>query len=119
MKKKLLFIDDEIQLLKIWEKYFFAEHFDVLTAPSGKEGLKRAHKDKPDLIVLDYKMPIMNGLETLKRLRKEDPHTKVIILSGYGYPAAISEAAELGIAEFVAKPLDLKHLLHIIQEILR
>ena len=116
--KRLLFIDDESQLLAIFRKAFTKEHYEVFTATSGLEGLKIARKEKPDLIVLDMRMPKLDGLEVLKRLRKRDKKTKVVMLTGYGTAGLIREALELGISDFVAKPFDLHALQRLIKEVL-
>ena len=63
--KSLLFIDDNADLLNVWKKYFTSQKFRVLTAASGEEGLKIADREKPDLILLDLKMPGWDGVETL------------------------------------------------------
>ena len=116
--KKLLFIDDEPELLNIFRKAFTKEHYEVFTATSGLEGLKIARKEKPALIVIDMRMPKLDGLEILKRLRKSDKKTKVVMLTGYGTAGLIREASELGISDFVAKPFDLHALQRLIKEVL-
>jgi DNA-binding response OmpR family regulator len=116
--KSLLFIDDEPELLNVWKRYFSARNYRVLTAPAGLKGLKLAEREKPDLIVLDLKMPGLSGLETLQRLRKRDKKTKVIIMTAYGTADFIRACSELGISDFISKPFDLKILLKVIEEAL-
>lgn len=119
MKKlKLLFVDDETNLLTVCKKFFDLKDYSVFTADSGLKGLKVANHEKPDLIILDLKMPGIDGLETLKKIRKKDKKTKVIILTGYGTAEHIREGAKLGISDFIAKPFDMNELLHMITEIL-
>ncbi|MBI2336708.1 MAG: response regulator [Deltaproteobacteria bacterium] len=114
----LLMIDDERELLEVFAKFFPKRGYQVFTAASGLEGLKVARKEKPDLIVLDMRMPKLDGFETLKQLRKRDKKTRVVMLTGYGTAGLIREASELNISDFVAKPFDLHHLQRLIEEVL-
>lgn len=119
MKKlKLLFVDDETSLLAVCKKFFDFKNYSVFTANSGLEGLKVADHEKPDLIILDLKMPGIDGLETLKRIRKKNKKTKVIILTGYGTAEHIREGSKLGISDFISKPFDMNELSHMIMETL-
>lgn len=77
MAKKILVIDDEPHILLMVENRLTANRYEVITASSGEEGLKRSKAEKPGLILLDFVMPGMTGDEVLKRL-KEDPETKDI-----------------------------------------
>ena len=81
--KKILLIEDELSFLKILSSQLIKAGYTVTQATNGKEGLKKAKSDNPDLIILDIKMPIMDGLTMLNLLRQEDPDkkTKVIILT--------------------------------------
>lgn len=117
-KPTLLFIDDEPRLLGIFRKYYSAKNFRALTAESGGEGLKIARREKPDLIVLDIRMPEMDGIETLKRLRKKDKNTKVIMLTAYGTADYLRVTSDLGISDFISKPFNLGALLGVIQDLL-
>lgn len=114
----LLFIDDEPQLLEVFRKYYSQKNYRVLTARSGQEGLKVASREKPDLIVMDIRMPKMDGIQTLEKLRKKDKKTKVIMLTGYGTADTVRTTADLGVSDFMGKPFDLEALLRAIQEAL-
>lgn len=114
----LLFIDDEPQLLEVFRKYYSQKNYRVLTARSGQEGLKVASREKPDLIVMDIRMPKMDGIQTLEKLRKKDKKTKVIMLTGYGTAGTVRTTADLGVSDFMSKPFDLEDLLGVIQQAL-
>ena len=116
--KKILFIDDEVQLLNVYKKFFSKKNFTVLTAPDGKKGLGLALREQPDLIVLDIRMPGLDGIETLKRLRKKDKKTKVIMLTGYGTADYLRVTSDLGVSDFISKPFDLGALLRVFQGLL-
>ena len=77
MAGKILVIDDEVLLLRVYEKKLKHEGFEVVTAQSSREGLEKAKSTKPHLILLDILMPSMDGFQVLERL-KSDPETKEI-----------------------------------------
>lgn len=112
--KTLLMIDDEVKLLEVFEKFLSKKGYRVLTATSGEKGLRIAQLEKPDLIVLDLRMPKMDGIETLKRLRKKDKDTKVIMLTAFGTANYLRVTSDLGISDFISKPFDLHALLDVI-----
>lgn len=114
-QKTLLFVDDEPQLLNVFSKYYSEKNFRVLTAESGGEGVKMALREKPDLIVLDIRMPKMDGIEALEKIRKKDKKAKVIMLTGYGTADYVRTTADLGVSDFMSKPFDLEALLKVIQ----
>lgn len=117
-QKTLLFVDDEPQLLKVFSKYYSQKNFRVLMAESGEKGLKLASQEKPDLIILDIRMPKMDGIQTLEKLRKKDKQTKVIMLTGYGTADTVRKTADLMVSDFVSKPFDLEALLKVIEGVL-
>lgn len=117
-QKTLLFIDDEPQLLNVFQKFYSEKNFLVLTAESGAKGLVLVKREKPDLIILDIRMPKMDGIQTLEKLRKTDKQTKVIMLTGYGTADTIRKTADLEVSDFVSKPFDLEALLKVIKGVL-
>lgn len=70
--KTILIVEDDKMLLSMYREKFVLEHFHVLLAINGDEGLKMAFENKPDLILLDFAMPVMGGLEMLKQLRVDE-----------------------------------------------
>ena len=117
-KAKLLFIDDEKEFLDICRKYFEMKNFKVYTANSGNLGLEIIKSEKPDLIVLDIRMPELSGIEVLSQIRAFNKDSKIIVLSGFGTAENVRHASELGISDFINKPFVLNTLLNIIQEAL-
>jgi two-component system alkaline phosphatase synthesis response regulator PhoP len=112
-RARVLIVDDEADIVStIQYRLEFCE-FEVITAANGKEGLEKAANEKPDIILLDISMPVMNGHEMLERL-KNRPDIKdipVIVLSAYSDAKDIAKAAELGIADYVTKPFDFTELM--------
>jgi len=103
--KKVLIVEDEASLLRVLADKFRREGFEVFTATDGHDGLTKASKNKPDIIVLDIVMPSMDGLEMLKKLRenKWGNHTPVLILSNLSDPEQINEATGRGMVQYLVK----------------
>jgi CheY-like chemotaxis protein len=105
---KLLIVDDEVAILEALTDILSVEGYEVATAANGAEGLKNVHEDRPDLILLDLMMPVMDGQEMLRRL-KDDPALRaipVVVMS-----AGRVSKADLQGSRFLAKPFELDDLL--------
>lgn len=113
---KILVIDDEIDLCELFEKILRLEGYTVLTAQNGYDGIKINEENKPDIIILDLKMPKMGGIETFRHIRKKDTDVIVIILTGYGDAETIRDAADLNVYEYMAKPFKNETVIKIIKE---
>jgi DNA-binding response OmpR family regulator len=110
---KILIVDDEQDIVNTVQYRLKSCDFNVITAGDGKEGLEKVINEKPDLVLLDINMPIMDGHEMLERLRS-NPDTKsipVIMLTAYSDRRDISKAADLGIEHYVTKPFDFADLM--------
>jgi DNA-binding response OmpR family regulator len=111
-RPKILLVDDEPDLVSTVECRLKWADFDVVTAPNGKEGLDKATTEKPNLILLDTNMPVMNGHEMLEQLKK-NPQLKdipVIMLTSIFDAQDIAKASSYGIADYVTKPFDFTEL---------
>lgn len=109
---RILVVDDEADIVSTVKYRLEFCEFEVVTASNGQEGLEKASSEKPDLILLDISMPIMNGHEMLERL-KNSPDIKdipVIVVSAFSDAKDVNKAAELGIADYVTKPFDFTEL---------
>jgi two-component system alkaline phosphatase synthesis response regulator PhoP len=112
-RAKILIVDDEVDLVKAVQWMLKSYDYDIVSAPNGIEGLRVAASEKPDLIVLDIKMPLMNGHEMLKNLRK-DPALKnipVIICTVSNEVQDIAAASGHNICDYITKPFDCSQLL--------
>lgn len=107
---KILLIDDELSLCGLLATLLERKGYEVLIAQSGSYGLELFKRTRPDVIVLDLKMPEMDGLTVLRQLRAVDGQTSVIILTGASNEQLEEEARTLGVAAFIGKEFSLHRL---------
>ncbi len=108
-KTKILVIDDDPRVTWILTEGL-GSSFDFVTARDGSEGIQMVSTEKPDLILLDIKMPGMTGIEVLEKLNKVESRPEVIMISGHGDTKYVVESVKLGAAEFIDKPFDVKEV---------
>ena len=113
---KILIIDDESDLRYLYKRLLELKNYQVFCAASGPEGIRLNEQKNPDLIILDMHMPEMDGIETLRNIRKTDDTVIVVILTGYACPDTIREAVDLNVSEYLSKPFENKELLTIISK---
>ena len=102
---KLLLIDDEKAIVRVLSISLRSDGYDVVTAYSGEEGLEVFQRESPDIVLTDIKMPGMDGLEVLKRVKDFNPDTEVIIITGHGDMGSAIEALQYGASDFINKPV--------------
>ena len=112
--KHILLVDNDPLILKLFGTKLAMEGFEVLYAHDGNEGRETARAAKPDLIVTDFMMPVMDGLEMAMRLKseKETAHIPIIFLTSLiDKPEAVKAAKEIGASEFLHKGIELSEFL--------
>ncbi len=117
-KSKILVVDDEDALRTVLSIGLTSEGYNVSTASDGHEAISGLQKETFDLVVLDIKMPRMNGFEVLKFIKEKHPTTKVVVATGSGDLKDAIESKKLGAEGFVGKPYDLVDLLTTIERVL-
>jgi DNA-binding response OmpR family regulator len=119
-KVKILVTDDEPNIVQTLQDRLEMNGYTVVTATNGKEGLETALKEKPDVILLDVIMPIMDGHEMLEALRKqpEGKDPSVIMLTARSQMQDIARANSCGISDYIVKPFDLSELLEKIEAVI-
>jgi two-component system, NtrC family, nitrogen regulation response regulator NtrX len=105
MKARILVVDDEAEIRRSVRMILEYEGFDVQEASSGPEGLALIEREPPDLVFLDIKMPGLDGLEALQKIRQANETLPVVIISGHGTVSTAVEATKLGAFGFIEKPL--------------
>lgn len=108
-KAKILVIDDDPKVSWILTEGL-SNKYEFLSARDGIEGIQMVSTEKPDLILLDIKMPGMNGIEVLEKLNKLEERPEVIMVSGHGETQYVVDSVKLGAAEFVNKPFDVHEI---------
>ena len=107
MFPSILIVDDEPSILQSLSGLLSDEGFEVITAGNGYEALKTIDDQTPDLVLLDIWMPGMDGIETLKEIKKGNPFVQVIIITGHGTIETAVKATKLGAFDFIEKPLSI------------
>jgi two-component system, NtrC family, nitrogen regulation response regulator NtrX len=105
MKSRILVIDDEAEIRRSVRMILEYEGYEVLEASSGPEGVTMAERESPDLVFLDIKMPGMDGLDALQRIKALNETLPVVIISGHGTVSTAVEATKAGAFDFIEKPL--------------
>jgi len=111
MKHKVLVVDDEEDIRKSLRMVLEYEEYECLEAASGPDGIEAIRRDAPDAVLLDIKMPGMDGLEALQAIRSKDAHTPVLMISGHGDIPTAVEAIQKGAYDFLEKPLESERVL--------
>lgn len=116
--KKILVVDDDLDIVSMLKKRLEAKNYNVITAMDGREGLAKACQEKPDLILLDIIMPNKDGFTMLKELKAQESvtHIPVIILSAKGETDTLLKGEELEATDYFIKPCDFEELLQYIKK---
>lgn len=103
----LLVIDDQPGIRRLLAEVLQEEGYVVLEASNGYDGLQKARDSRPALILMDMKMPGMDGIETLRELKRLGIGDKVIMMTAYGELDLVTEAKEIGATDYITKPFDI------------
>jgi DNA-binding NtrC family response regulator len=118
MNKTILIVDDEKDFCTVLSDSLSQDRYQVFTALNGKTALQLAKKEKPDLMLLDIKMPGMDGIEVLRKIKKMKKEIVVIMFTAYGTLETARKAMKLGAYDYVTKPVDLFLLKSLVKEVL-
>ncbi|RAS73038.1 response regulator [Priestia endophytica] len=110
MEERILIVDDQYGIRILLTEVLQKEGYKTLQASNGFEAIDIAKERTPDLVLLDMKIPGMDGIEILKRLKELDDTVKVIIMTAYGELDMIQEAKDLGALTHFAKPFDIDEI---------
>jgi len=113
---RVLLVDDETEFLETLIKRIRKRNVDIMGVNSGEEALKALARSQVDVVVLDVRMPGMDGIETLRALKKAYPLVEVIMLTGHASVEAAVEGMELGAFDYLMKPMQIDDLLYKIQD---
>jgi len=117
-KGKVLIVDDAPDTLDIIQKLLSYEGYAVILATTGEEGVKKVEEEKPDVVLMDINLPGIDGTEALKKIRRINPIQSVIMLTAYATVDNAIRALKEGASDFVKKPFENEHLIHIVNQAL-
>lgn len=115
---RVLLVDDEVRILKTLTDVLVDEEFEVVSAESGEEALKVFAEVSPDIVLLDVWLSGIDGIEVLKRIRKQDADAMIIMMSGHGTIETAVRATKFGAYDFIEKPLSVDKLVIVLQNAL-
>jgi len=115
-KMKIMLVDDEERFLTTTKKLIEMKGYDVLTASSGAEALERLRLKNVHVVILDVKMPGMDGIATLRRIKSEFPLVEVIMLTGHATAESAVDGLKSGATDYLMKPTDMGELLEKAEE---
>ncbi|MGM7634760.1 MULTISPECIES: response regulator [Bacillus] len=116
MSEKILIVDDQFGIRILLNEVLQKEGYETFQAANGVQALEIADEHKPDLVLLDMKIPGMDGIEILKRMKQKNSDIRVIIMTAYGELDMIQEAKNLGALTHFAKPFDIDDIRQTVKE---
>ena len=116
-KTKILIVDDNVSLCRTMSFVLRRKGYEVATAYDGPEAVEIA-RDRPfDVAFMDMKMPVLNGVETFKRIKKIRPGAAVMMMTAYAVDEMVEEALEEGAMGIIYKPVDMKRAIEIVETV--
>ena len=116
---RIMVIDDELGVLESFKMILKIKDYDVQTFPDGPAALTKLEKGQYDLAFVDYKLPGMDGLEILKKIKEVDPDVEVIIVTAYATESSHANAITLGALEYLRKPFLMEEIYELVERGLR
>lgn len=110
MAARVLVVDDEPDAVELLREFLMTKGYEVITASDGEEALRKVKEERPHLILLDVRMPKMDGLAVLHQVREIDKEVGVIMVTGVNEEQIGRQAMALGAFDYIVKPLDLPYL---------
>ena len=116
LRGKVLIVDDAPDTLEIIQKLLAFEGYEILTAQTGEEALKKAEAEKPEVVLLDINLPGIDGNEVLRRIRQLDSIVSVVMLTAFATVDNAIHALQEGASDFIKKPFENEHLIHMVNQ---
>ena len=118
MSPKILSVDDSKTVRRLLARLFEPFNCSLFEAANGEEGLAVAAREKPDLILLDYNMPVMDGISATKAIRESDPNAVIVMCTAMGQKNMVIEAIQAGAKDFIVKPFEPERVLECVKKLL-
>lgn len=116
MKERILIVDDQLGIRLLLKEILQKEGYSTFQAANGYQAIEITKKENPDLVLLDMRLPEMNGIEILQELKKISPDIRVIIMTAYGEQELIDTAKNIGILDYITKPFEIEEIRRIVKE---
>lgn len=110
-KTKVLLVDDEVEFAKALSERLRMRKYDAKALYKSEDVIATVQKDAPDVVLLDLRMPGMDGLEILKKIKQAEPSIEVIMLTGLGDLKSMEEGMNSGAFDYIVKPVDIEELI--------
>ncbi len=117
IRTKLLLVDDEEDFILPLAERLRLRNYDTRVATGGEAALSEIQKERPDIVLLDLKMPVIGGLEILEKIKTENSAIEVIMLTGQGNDQSWEEGLKAGATDYIVKPIDIEDLMDKLQDI--
>lgn len=117
MKGHILIVDDQKGVRRLLEELFKKEGWEVHMASDGKEAIAQVESLKPDIVLMDMKMPNMNGLEASQRILEKHCDINIIMMTAYGEMEVVKKALDAGVKKCITKPFDIMDLIDMVNKL--
>lgn len=107
---RILVVDDEPDSVELLQEFLTGKGYEVVTASNGEEALRKVKEERPHLVLLDVRMPGMNGLDVLRKVREFDQEVGVIMVTAVNEEDTGRDALKLGAFDYIVKPLNFEYL---------
>jgi two-component system response regulator AtoC len=117
-QKRILVADDDSSIRSLLKQLLADEGFGVVEAATGQEVVEKVTENPPDLVIMDIRMPELDGIEALSRVKASAPKTSVLIMTAFGSSNMAIRAMELGAVDYITKPFELERISHTVKRVL-
>ena len=118
-RPKILLVDDDVDLIKVMSGALESKAYEVIVAYNGQEGLEKARREKPDLVVLDILMPVADGFTFADQFRKDPALAKTPVLALTSFSESLGQPFPFDVSEYITKPIKPKDLVAKVEEFLK
>jgi len=116
---KILVVDDDAELVQVMSNTLRSKLYDVVVAYNGEEGLEKAKKERPDLILLDIMMPVRDGFSAAEQFKKDEALSKIPIIAITSFSESLGQPFDYQFDEYINKPIRAKDLLNVVAKYLK
>lgn len=118
-KPKILLVDDDVDLVKVMSGALESKAYDVIVGYNGREGLEKARKEKPDLVVLDILMPVADGFTFADEFRRDPALAKIPVLALTSFSESLGQPFPFEVSEYISKPIKPRDLVAKVEQFLK